>query len=197
MKNIVYLIKSTRNHLTPFPQCRIGITNQLYRQLLIHNHKWLPKDRDRQRPRSSDTPRKLGWQPMAVITGFQSEKQAQMFYSLFDKHYNQNENTATTLMRYSPACLGDKRYRYEIDQRDYRLVQLSHICRDFDDEMSQLRLKDRISTLPASSNNNDNINSEDGNLFVLIFFSFFNPFFYFFFEKFPKLKITKFFRSLR
>lgn len=47
--------------------------------MLIHQHRWNPSERERQRPRCLQTPKRLDWQFMAVITGFPSADLASQF----------------------------------------------------------------------------------------------------------------------
>ncbi|KAI3646832.1 hypothetical protein MP228_009760 [Amoeboaphelidium protococcarum] len=121
MKNIVYLIKSTR-HLKPqSPITYVGQTNYLYRQLLINNHDWNPALKERKRNPCVYTIRKLFYKPIAVVTGFPSENLASQFQQLFNNQYSELGVTFKDV----------KNNPFLIDPVEYRTRQLVSVCRDF------------------------------------------------------------------
>jgi hypothetical protein len=119
MKNILYLIKSSGKI---YKQERVicGTTNYLYRQLLIHNHRWNPSERERQRLR--ETERKALWKPLIVVTGFPTERNASQFKVALDT-LEFNEMGNPMMFKYSDG----KR----ISQVDYKIEQVYWALKEF------------------------------------------------------------------
>jgi hypothetical protein len=85
-----------------------------------HRHRWNPKERERKLGHPVDTPKKWGWEPMNVITGFKSEASAYVFKNLFKKDYE----GMVSLKDLVNARLG-------YDHVKHRQEQLAKVCEEY------------------------------------------------------------------
>lgn len=126
MKNIFYLLHTTRNHLLPADAPKkktyFGVTNFLHRQIMWHNHKWNPRDYNRKlKKQPLGTLGKFGWRPFVVVDGFKSEEYANIFRRLFYRDYDQLPVKCDDVM--------DRKLGY--DELDFRLRQLKYVCEEY------------------------------------------------------------------
>lgn len=122
MKNIAYLVRSTRWYKQPIPLTYVGATNYLHRELLIHNHEWHPNERERRRnPITRLLQKKLFYKPFAVVTGFSEEKDCLSFVNLFKKDYK-SIGDPIKMLKYNSHI---------IDPIEFQVRQLSAVTQDF------------------------------------------------------------------
>ena len=77
---------------------------------------------------------------MAIVTGFTEERFASQFREMFMKDYGHVDPE----LKWAPDCLKDRRYRYEIDEPEYRLRQLACVAQEFSDITAEEVLRNRV-----------------------------------------------------